>query len=76
MTNRTIKLETIISGVNYVVDGVVVSNESDWMSVAVKSLEDAFKMSYCYRHCKSTKIEKLPTTEIGEYLVVVYKNVG
>lgn len=73
MINKPIKLLTNIGGQTYSVTGIIVSNESSWISIAVKSLDDAFKMCYCYRTNISTKIEKLTNSEVGEYLVVVYK---
>lgn len=74
MIGRTIKLVCNISGKMESVSGTIVSNEDTWLSVAVNSLEDAFKLCYCYCQCKLTKIEKLPTKEFGEYLVVVVYN--
>jgi len=72
---KKITLSSSISGENTKVSGLVISSNECTVSIAVKTLDEAFHMSYCYKSCTNTKIEKLKNNypENYNYLVVVNK---
>lgn len=75
MQFKEISLVSSISGEIRQVSGLVISSNECNISIGVKTIEDAFHMSYCHRSCTYTKIEKLKNNypENYNYLVVVYR---